>query len=420
MARTCELIAVGTELLLGEIMNSDGAYIASRLKTVGVNAYYQTVVGDNPERLAAVLREAADRSDVIVTTGGLGPTYDDLTKEVICRVFGKKLVRDEESLQHIRNFFRRIGREMTPNNEKQADLPEGAVIFKNHWGTAPGCAFQSGKNTVIMLPGPPSECEPMTDTYVIPYLTLPEEGVLTSRFIRIWNVGESAVEDKLHGLMTASTNPTVAPYAKSGSVQLRVAAKAPTAEEGFALCEPVVRNILAIFGSNAYEENGDGLPGRVFTLLREKGLTLSAAESCTGGLISKLMTDLPGVSEVYMGGVCTYSNEAKSALLGIDPALIREKGAVSAEVAREMAERVRERFSTDLGIGVTGIAGPGGGTAEKPVGLVYIALADREKTEVRKCSFGTLRRTRERIRADAANTALDMVRRRLTGDEDPR
>ncbi len=256
----------------------------------------------------------------------------------------------------------------------------------------------------------------MTDAYIIPYLTRPEEGVLTSRFIRIWDVGESAVEDKLHDLMTGSTNPTVAPYAKSGSVQLRVAAKAPTAEEGFALCEPTVEKILTLFGGNAYEENGTGLPGYVFSLLRERGLTLSAAESCTGGLISKLMTDLPGVSEVYMGGVCTYSNEAKSALLGIDPALIREKGAVSGEVAREMAERVRERFRTDLGIGVTGIAGPGGGTAEKPVGLVYIALADRNMTEVRKCSFGTLRRTRERIRTDAANTALDMVRRHLTGD----
>ena len=403
MARSCELIAVGTELLLGEIVNTDGAYIASRLKDVGVNAYYQTVVGDNPDRLASVLREAASRSDVIITTGGLGPTYDDLTKEVICRVFGRKLVRDEESLEHIRTFFSRIGREMTPNNEKQADLPEGAVIF------------QSGKCTVIMLPGPPMECEPMTDTYVVPYLTRPEEGMLTSRFIRIWNVGESAVEARLHDLMTESVNPTIAPYAKSGSVQLRVAAKAATAEEGSALCDPVVRKILDTFGENAYEESGDGLPGYVFALLRKRGMTLSAAESCTGGLISKLMTDLPGVSEVYMGGVCTYSNEAKSALLGIDPALIRDKGAVSEEVAREMAERVRNRFSTDLGIGVTGIAGPGGGTAEKPVGLVYIAVADRETTEVRKCSFGTLRRTRERIRADAANTALDMVRRRLTG-----
>ena len=415
MARKSELIAVGTELLLGEIVNTDGAYIASRLKDVGVEVYHQTVVGDNPERLASALREAAGRSDVIVTTGGLGPTYDDLTKEVIARVFGKKLVRDEASLAHIREFFRKRGREMTPNNEKQADLPEGAVIFKNLWGTAPGCAFESGKNTVIMLPGPPAECEPMTDTYVIPYLTRPEDGVLTSRFIRVWDVGESAVEASLHDLMIESVNPTLAPYAKYGSVQLRVAAKAPTREEGYALCGPLVEKILGIFGDNAYEENGDGLPGFVFSLLKKRGMTLSAAESCTGGLISKMMTDLPGVSEVFMGGVCTYSNQAKSALLGIDPALIREKGAVSEEVAREMAERVRLRFSTDLGIGVTGIAGPGGGTPEKPVGLVYIALSDGKRTEVKKCEFGTLRRSRERIRADAANTALDMTRRRLLG-----
>ncbi|MBO4406517.1 MAG: competence/damage-inducible protein A [Clostridia bacterium] len=413
MSRSCELIAVGTELLLGEIVNTDSAFIASRLAGIGVDVYYQTVVGDNPARLAGALAEAAERADVIVTTGGLGPTYDDLTKETICRVFGKKLVRDEESLAHIRDFFRRIGREMTPNNEKQADLPEGATVFKNHWGTAPGCAFRSGKNTVVMLPGPPSECEPMTEEYVIPYLADPGDGVLTSRFIRIWDVGESAAEAKLRDMMIEGKNPTVAPYAKAGSVQIRVAAKAPTREEGFALCEPAVRKILATFGKNAYEETGLGLPEHVFALLKAKGMTLSAAESCTGGLISKMMTDLPGVSEVFMGGVCTYSNEAKSALLGVDPALIREKGAVSEEVAREMAERVRTRFGTDLGVGVTGIAGPGGGSAEKPVGLVYVALSDGKKTEVRECRFGTLRRTRERIRTDAANTALDMARRRL-------
>lgn len=413
MPKSAELIAVGTELLLGEITNTDGAYIAGRLAQIGIHVYYQTTVGDNPARLRKALEIAAARADIIITTGGLGPTFDDLTKETIAKVFGKKLVRDADSLAQIRAFFRERGREMTPNNEKQADLPEGATIFKNLWGTAPACAFQAGKNTVVMLPGPPDECFPMTDRYVIPYLMPYADGVLTSRYVRIYDVGESAVEDRLHRLMTESLNPTVAPYAKGGSVLVRVTAKAPDRETGFAMCEPAVKTVLETFGRKAYEEQSGGLPALVFSLLREQGKTFSTAESCTGGLVSKWMTDLSGVSDVFMGGVCTYSNAAKADILGIDPALIEENGAVSEPVARAMAESARRIYHTDIAVGITGIAGPGGGTPEKPVGLVYIACAGKDGTEVKKFTFGTLRRTRERVRTDAANAALDMVRKLL-------
>ena len=414
MSKSAELIAVGTELLLGEITNTDGSYIASRLASIGVNVYYQTTVGDNPARLKEAVELASRRADIIITTGGLGPTFDDLTKETIAGVFGKKLVRDEASLDRIRVFFEKRGREMTPNNEKQADLPEGAEIFENLWGTAPACAFETEKNTVIMLPGPPDECFPLTEKYVIPYLMRYSDGVLTSRYVRIYDVGESAVEDRLHDLMTESLNPTVAPYAKGGSVLVRVTAKAADRDTGLQMCAPIVENILAIYGKKAYEELDGGLPALVFSLLKAQGKTFSTAESCTGGLVSKWMTDLSGVSDVFMGGVCTYSNEAKADILGIDPALIEENGAVSEPVARAMAENSRRIYHTDIAIGITGIAGPGGGTEEKPVGLVYIACADETGTEVRKCTFGgTLKRTRDRIRTDAANAALDMVRKHL-------
>lgn len=414
MSRSAEIIAVGTELLLGEIINTDGAYIASRLAEIGINAYYQTTVGDNPARLKEALEIAARRADIIITTGGLGPTFDDLTKETIASVFGKKLVRDQASLEHIRVFFEKRGREMTPNNIKQADLPEGAVIFKNLWGTAPACAFEAGNNTVVMLPGPPDECFPLTEKYVIPYLMRYSDGVLTSRYVRVYDVGESAVEDRLHDLMIESQNPTIAPYAKGGSVLVRITAKAEDRETGLRMCEPIVKQILAIYGRKSYEELEGGLPSLVFSLLKEQGKTFSTAESCTGGLVAKLMTDLPGVSDVFMGGVCTYSNQAKADILGIDPALIENNGAVSEPVARAMAENARRIYHTDIAVGITGIAGPGGGTEEKPVGLVYIACADESGTEVRKCTFGgTLKRTRDRIRTDAANAALDMVRKHL-------
>ncbi|MBR6762781.1 MAG: competence/damage-inducible protein A [Clostridia bacterium] len=417
MAKSCEIIAVGTELLLGEITNTDGAYIARALAKIGIHAFYQTTVGDNPARLTEVLERAASRADIIITTGGLGPTYDDLTKETIATVFGKKLVRDEESLEHIRVFFEKRHRVMTPNNEKQADLPEGATIFRNLWGTAPACAFESGKNTVVMLPGPPDECYPMTDTYVVPYLMRYSDGVLTSRYIRVYGLGESAVEDILRDKMIHAENPTLAPYAKSGSVLLRVTAKTPDRESGMALCEPMVQEVLEILGDNAYEESAGGIAEFVSNLCRKKGKTMAFAESCTGGLVSKLITDLPGSSDVYLGGVCSYANSVKSGVLGIDPALIEEKGAVSHEVATQMAESIRRLMGTHIGLGITGIAGPGGGSEEKPVGLVYIAVADETHTVTKKFEFGNLRRSRERIRNDAAGSALDMIRKILMEEE---
>jgi len=413
MAKSCEIIAVGTELLLGEINNTDGAYIARALAKIGINVYYQSTVGDNPRRLEESLKLAASRADIIITTGGLGPTYDDLTKETIASVFGKKLVRDQASLDHIVSFFNRIHREMTPNNLKQADMPEGAVIFKNLWGTAPACAFEAGRNTVVMLPGPPGECEPLTDTYVIPYLMRYSDGVLTSRYIRIYDVGESVVEDRLKDKMLASLNPTIAPYAKDGSVLLRITSKTPDRESGLKHAQPAVDEILAFFGDHAYEEDQGGIVEFVSQLLRKQKKTFSTAESCTGGLVAKMMTDLPGSSDIFMGGACTYSNEAKASVLSIDPALIEEKGAVSEEVAREMALASRKLYHTDYAVGITGIAGPDGGSEEKPVGLVYIALASEKGVVVRKNLFASLKRSRDYIRFRSAATALDMLRTAL-------
>lgn len=409
MTKSAEIIAVGTELLLGEIVNTDGAYIASRLAEIGINVFYQTTVGDNPSRLSDVLRIAAGRADIIITTGGLGPTYDDLTKETIVSFFGKKLVRDEASLEYIREFFKSRGKTMTENNLKQADMPEDCTIFKNYWGTAPACAFTSGDNTVVMLPGPPSECNPIVDTHVIPYLMKYSDGVLSSRYIRVTGIGESEVEHILRDIMVSSTNPTVAPYAKENSVLLRITARAATRDEGLLLCDPVCAKIKELIGPAASDENSGNAEEIAFLLLRKKGLTLSAAESCTGGLFSKKLTDLSGASVVFPGSVCTYSNASKSKILGIPEQIIEENGAVSEQVASEMAKSVRVVFSSDIGVGITGIAGPSGGSKDKPLGLVYIAVSDGKKTVVTRNLFGGAFKTRDRIRNEAVVKAFNMV-----------
>lgn len=407
----CELIAVGTELLLGEISNTDAQMISQGLSELGINVYHHTVVGDNPERLKEALAIAKSRADIIITTGGLGPTADDLTKETIAAAFGKKLYMDKEQRERL---HQRMGARMTPNNEKQAMLPENCEVLVNDWGTAPGCAFYAEGCHVIMLPGPPSECTPMFKYRARPYLEkLCTDGqVIRSRFIKIFGLGESAMEDKLAFLMNSLENPTAAPYAKEGECEVRVTAKADSEEEAYGLIDPVVGQIKEILGSVVYGVDVTSLEEVVVKGLIDKGLTISTAESCTGGLMGKRLTDIPGSSACYIGGAVTYSNEMKMKVLGVSPKTLENFGAVSAETAMEMARGIRKLTGADIGISTTGVAGPGGGSDEKPVGTVYIGLSadgvDKViKPELRPTS------SRQRIRNSSAGSAFDLVRREI-------
>ena len=405
-----ELIAVGTEILLGDIVNTDAQLISQGLSELGINVFYQTVVGDNPARLRHVVETARDRADIIITTGGLGPTLDDLTKETLAAVFGKKLALHQPSLDRIRAFFRDIGREMTPNNEKQAWLPEGCTVFVNEWGTAPGCAFEAYGKHVLMLPGPPRECNPMWKECAMPYLYKLAGGCIVSRNIRVFGLGESNMETILHDMMAESKNPTIAPYAKTSECFARVTAKADTPAECEQLLEPVVEKICGLLGEDVYGVDVDSLEQVVGDGLRQRGLTLAVAESCTGGLLSKRITDIPGCSDYYLGGVCSYANEVKMRVLGVRKDTLDTAGAVSPEVAEQMAAGVARALGADIGVGITGVAGPGGGTEDKPVGLVYISVwyKGQHFTREMRSSNG-----RDRIRMQAASTALDLIRRKV-------
>lgn len=410
---TAEIIAVGTELLLGNIANTDARDLSQELGELGINVYFHTTVGDNPQRLAEAVAIARSRADILITTGGLGPTYDDLTKQTVAACFCKKLVRHEESWTRIQAWFTNAGRAMPPNNERQAWLPEGCDVFHNPQGTAPGCAFEVEGTHVIMLPGPPNECLSMFSVCAKPYLQRLSGQCLVSRRIRVFGLGESMVEDKLRHLMEKQKNPTVAPYAKQGEVMLRVTARAPSPDAAFALTEPVVTQITGVLGDVVYGVDVSSLEGCVAELLTRRKLTLALAESCTGGLLSKRLTDIPGASGFYRGGVCAYTMAAKTALLGVPADLLDAHGAVSDPTARAMAEGVLSRLDADLALGVTGLAGPDGDGSDNPVGTVYIALAVKEKqTQCRKFFLGF---DRERTRLMAANHGLDMIRRLYQG-----
>ena len=414
MTHTAELIAVGTELLLGNIANTDAQMLSKGLSALGINVYYHTVVGDNPQRLKAAVEIAKSRADIIITTGGLGPTCDDLTKNVLAECFGKKLVYDEESAERIRDYFQRLhpGGTMTENNLQQAYLPEGCTIFSNDWGTAPGCAFEADGVRVIMLPGPPNECTPMFEHRAVPYLQALADGVIASRTLKIFGMGESAVEARLRDRMNALTNPTLAPYAKTGEVELRITAKAATVEEARALIVPVEKEVRDIFGPLVYGADVASMEEVVLGLLKEKGLTMGTAESCTGGLVAKRLTDLSGASAVFRGGVVSYTNEVKAGVLGVPQVMLDEFGAVSAQVAQAMAQGARKVLGCDLAVSLTGVAGPDPDDRNNPVGLIYVALDTPEGTRVRELH---LINGRARIRTVAATNAFDMVRRYLTG-----
>ena len=410
-----ELIAVGTELLLGNIANTDAQFLSEKLSGLGITVHHHTVVGDNPQRLAQALETARGRADIIITTGGLGPTYDDLTKQTICRTFGRELELHEDILEEIRTWFRnKLGREMPENNVQQALLPVGCVVFDNPVGTAPGCAFLEDGVHVLMLPGPPFECRYMFEHRAARYLEQLTDGVIVSHEIKIFGMGESSVEEALREPMTRSANPTLAPYAKLNECMVRATAKAEDREAAEAMLAPLVRQVRETLGDVVYGVDVDSLEAVAFGLLREKGLTLSAAESCTGGLVAKRITDLPGASAVFRGGVVSYTNDVKAQVLGVPEELLEVFGAVSEPVARAMAERCRTICRSDLAVSVTGVAGPDTDGRGNEVGTVYIALASAEGTVCQKLSCGK-GRGRDRVRSAAASHVFDLLRRYLTG-----
>ena len=414
MSHTAEIIAVGTEILLGNIANTDAQDISQALSELGINVYFHTVVGDNPERLKKAVEIAKERADILITTGGLGPTFDDLTKQTLAEAFGKRLIFDETEAEKIRGYFknRLHGAEMTGNNLQQAYLPEGCTVFHNGCGTAPGCAFEAEGKHVLMLPGPPRECCTMLRNCAIPYLRKLSDVEIRSHTIRIFGMGESAVEDKLRAMMLQMRNPTLAPYAKEGEVMLRLTAMASSQQKAEEMMAPILEQVRSILGDIIYGIDKESLEETILELLVRGEKTLATAESCTGGLLSKRITDIPGSSKVFMGGVTVYSNTSKMKLLGVDPVLISENGAVSEQVAAAMAEGIRNRLKTDFGLGITGIAGPSSDDTMKEVGTVFVALAAPDQTFCRGLHLGA---DRSRVRTSSANHALDMLRRYLTG-----
>ena len=406
-----EIISVGTELLLGHITNTDARDISEMLSRIGINVKYHTVVGDNPERLRACVEIARTRADIIITTGGLGPTCDDLTKQILAQAFGLELVRNEDEVKWLYDYSNR--KNFTPNTFAQAMLPEGCTVFHNRWGTAAGCAFTAEGKTVIMMPGPPVECVPMFRAYGVPYLRSLSDEEIVSHSVRIFGIGESAVDDMFADEMNAMTNPTMAPYAKECDCLLQVTAKARSEEEAEVMMAPVIAHVRERLGDYVYGMDVECLEEAVFPLLRDRGLTFATAESCTGGEIAKRFTDIPGASSVFLGGAVVYTNEAKAKILGLDPQMIEDKGAVSREVALALAEHVRALTGADIGIGVTGLAGPDGDGVHD-VGTVYVSMAVEGHTYVRALQLGT-KRTRSFIRRMSGNHAYDMMRRWLTG-----
>lgn len=403
----CELISVGTEILLGDILNTDAQFLSIELARLGISVIHQSTVGDNRERLLAQLKEAADRSDIIILSGGLGPTPDDLTKEVCCEFFGKKMFLHEPTVEKIKTYFSTKGMKMAQNNLKQAMLPKDCVIFPNDNGTAPGMAIENDGVHILVLPGPPRELKPMFRNCAVPYLMQFSDRIIVSHNIRTFGIGESLMAERVNDLFDAE-NPTVAPYAKDGEALLRVTAMARTKEEAENLCKPVINEIKNRLDGFVYGVDYTCIEEAVIEKLKEKQMKVATAESCTGGLIAKRITDVPGASEVFDCGIISYANEIKHRVLGVSEDDLNKYGAVSEPVARQMAQGALKVSGADIAVSVTGIAGPDSDSTNKPVGLVYIGLADRDNVWVRE--LRTSRKDRSYNRYVSASNALNMIR----------
>lgn len=404
-----ELISVGTEILLGNIVNTNAAYLAEKCASLGLGCYFQTTVGDNAERLELVLKTALNRSDIVILSGGLGPTADDLTKETAAKVLGKELYMDEHSKDCIKEYFKKRGKTITENNWKQAMMPEGAIVVENHNGTAPGVIMEENGKTVILLPGPPNELKPMFEQDIAPYISEKTKETIYSKTVKICGVGESKAESMIEDLLKKQLNPTIAPYAKTGEVHLRVTAKAEDEKAAKKLCKPIVKELKSRFGENVYStEDETTLEKAVVDLLVANDLTISTVESCTGGLLAGRLINVAGVSDVFKAGYVTYSNKAKRKIIGVKKQTLDKFGAVSEEVAREMAKGAALFNKADVIVSVTGIAGPDGGTEEKPVGLVYVACNVKGTITVKKFHFSG---SREKIRETTVANALILLRK---------
>ncbi|MCR1972439.1 competence/damage-inducible protein A [Clostridium cochlearium] len=405
-----EIIAVGTEILLGDIVNTNAQFLSKKLAQMGISVYHQSVVGDNSDRLKEELNESFKRSDIVITTGGLGPTKDDLTKEIGAEYFNKEMILDEESLETIKNYFKKQGRKLSKNNEKQAYFPKGSIILPNNFGTAPGCIIEENNKYLIMLPGPPREIIPMFEQHVVPYLKKFNEGVLISKVLKICGMGESQVVTEINHLIENQTNPTVAPYAKENEVTLRLTAKASNEEDALSLIAPLEKEIKDILGDNIYGTDSDTLEGVIGNFLIENNLSIATAESCTGGLLCGRLVNYPGISKCLVEGIVTYSNDSKMNRIGVKKETLENFGAVSEETALEMAKGVAKTSGADIGISTTGIAGPSGGTDEKPIGLVYIGYYIQGKSFAKRFVFPG---NRESIRNRTVTVALDYLRKNL-------
>lgn len=403
----CELISVGTEILLGDILNTDAQYLSIELAKLGISVIHQSTVGDNRERLLAQLDEAAKRSDIIILSGGLGPTPDDLTKEVCCEFFGKEMFLHEPTVEKIKEYFSSKGIEMAQNNLKQAMLPKDCVIFPNDNGTAPGMAIEKDGVHILVLPGPPRELKPMFQNCAVPYLMQFSDRIIVSHNIRTFGIGESSMAERVNDLFDAQ-NPTVAPYAKDGEALLRVTAMAKTKEDAESLCEPIIEEIKKRLDAYVYGVDYNCIEEAVVGMLKEHHLKVATAESCTGGLIAKRITDVPGASEVFECGIISYANGIKHKVLGVSEDDLNKYGAVSEPVAKQMAQGALKVSGADIAVSVTGIAGPDSDSTGKPVGLVYIGLADKENVWVRE--IRTSRTDRSYNRYVSASNALDMIR----------
>jgi nicotinamide-nucleotide amidase len=415
MERSAEIICVGTELLLGDILNSNAQFLAQQLAQLGIPHYYQTVVGDNSVRLQRAIAIACDRARLLIFTGGLGPTPDDLTTETLAHFFDVPLTERSEIIEDITQKYAERGRVLTENNRKQALLPEGAAVLYNAIGSAPGVIWQPRSGlTILTFPGVPSEMKRMWQEVAVPYLKQSGwvQGTLFSRTLRFWGVTESGLAEKVRPFFD-QTNPTVAPYANNGEVKLRITAYADTETTAAALIQPTETALREIGGLDCYGADGDSLASVIGALLRQRGETLAVAESCTGGGLGQLLTTVPGSSDYFVGGVICYDNRVKHNLLGVDPASLDDCGAVSYEVAQQMAVGVRDRLGTTWSLSITGIAGPDGGTEEKPVGLVYIGLAGANGFVTSfESRFGS-QRDRDWIRRLSAVEAIDRLRRKI-------
>lgn len=405
---TVEIICVGTELLLGNIVNTNAAYLAEKCAAFGLSCYFQSVVGDNEERLTMVLKCAMERSDIVILSGGLGPTEDDLTKEVAAKVCGRKLSVDDHSMERIAEYFATRDIKPTENNWKQAMIPEGAIVLDNDNGTAPGMIIEADTAKVILLPGPPNELIPLFEERVAPYLDKLTPGVICSRTVKLCGASESQVETALKDLIDAQTNPTIATYAKTGEVHIRVTASAEDEKAANKLIKPVVKELTERFGQAVYTTDvAVTLEKAVVDLLHANQLTVTCAESCTGGMLSARIINVPGVSDVYKAGFVTYSNKSKRKLLGVKKATLVKYGAVSEQTAKEMVKGALAAAKADVAVALTGIAGPDGGTKEKPVGLVYIGCNVKGKVTVKEYHF---KGNRAKVREAATTAALTLAR----------